>query len=142
MLMHLSWTRNNYIVTYPRVAILGVDQCWFLHKLHWPKILGVFVQFATESCRQGCCFNFNMKHNANRPVNYMRHQQDRIYISARLTSPRESRKQYHTKQNTQTAIVLDCPSRALLLLRSFLQDSPTHMRVREEITEKTYHSLS
>ena len=77
ILMHLSWTRNNYIITYPRVGILGVDECWFLHKLHWPKIVGVFVQFATESCRQGCCFNFDMKHDANRPVNYMRYPQDR-----------------------------------------------------------------
>ena len=140
ILMHLSWRRNNYIITYPRVGILGVDECWFLHKLHWPEILGVFVQFATESCRQGCCFNFEMKHDANRPVNYMRYPQDRN-ISARLTSLRESKKQYHTKQNTQTAIVLDCASRALLLLRSFLQDSPAHIRVQDNITEKTYHSL-
>ena len=75
--MHLSWTRNNYIITYPRVEIFSVNECWFLGKLHWPKILGVFVQFVTESCRQGCCFNFDMKHDANRPVNYMRYPQDR-----------------------------------------------------------------
>ena len=43
------------------------------------------------------------------------------------------------RKNTQTAIVLDCPSRALLLLRSFLQDSPAHMR--DTATDNICHPL-
>ena len=69
----------------------------------------------------------------------MRDQQERsrfvnIYFS---TSPRESRKQYHTKKKTQTALWLS--SRALLLLRSFLQDSPAHMRDTGQIIFATHY---
>ena len=59
MLMHILWTKNNYIVT-NHSRIFGENEFWFLNRTCRPEVLGVIhVQFAGEPCRQDCTLNFD-----------------------------------------------------------------------------------